>query len=81
MLSEAKHLVLGTELCFLPGTRFFVALLLRMTVSRLDPVGLLPPVRKKSSWLDQIDLPPVTVCSFHHFEDLAEYYRLVERIL
>ena len=32
MLNEVKHLVLGTGECFFPGTRFFVAALLRMTL-------------------------------------------------
>ena len=32
MLNEVKHLVFGTGECFLPATRFFVALLLRMTL-------------------------------------------------
>ncbi len=34
MLNEVKHLVLRTGGCFLLETRFFVALLLRMTLSR-----------------------------------------------
>ncbi|TET98778.1 MAG: hypothetical protein E3J30_06075 [Anaerolineales bacterium] len=34
MLNKVKHLVLRPEGRFLPGTRFFVAMLLRMTLDR-----------------------------------------------
>jgi hypothetical protein len=42
----------------------FAAELLRMTVSRLDQVDLLPPIRKVSSQLVQVDLPLESVGSF-----------------
>jgi len=37
MLSEAKHLVLGTDGFFLTGTRFFVAPLFKMTSANSLP--------------------------------------------